>query len=882
VTGCLDEATVLGFLAGALPTATRGEVEAHVAACSGCAEILTWAAADSANRSRAPGREGAPFIGQLAPGARVDRYQILGPVGRGGMGEVYAAYHPDLDRRIALKIVFESGADAAERRARLLREARAIARLSHPNVVTVFDAGTVGDRVYIAMEFVDGETLDAWLAAKPRGWAEILDVFVAAGHGLSAAHAAKIIHRDFKPQNVMIAKDGVVRVMDFGLAQLVREEEAPESESTEAVTEEPSSAAALPKRSSPPTDTRATKTGALLGTPAYMAPEQFRGDVVDARADQFSFSVALHEALLGERPTLKHLQVASATTTPNQNRVDPVSQKRNAPRWLLEIVSRGLAPDRDARFSSMAELLATVDRARARPRRRVSGLVAALVIVVGTVGGWRLSHARRFDCAPPVDRISAAWPVTDSQTTRRASIRAALVSDDAASGETTWQRLSSILDQYLRQWSATYKDACEATHARGEQSAEVLDLRMRCLNDNLDEVRALTDVLVSGGGGLSSKALGAASSLTPVARCSDVRLLRSAVPLPRDEQSLRRVQDLRRSLKDVNALYELGRFSESLKAATALRREVEATGYSPLLAELLNIVAWTEVEVGSPAEAKVTLGDAIGAAEAGGDDIELAKGAATMSFVVGYVEGRAEEGLRWARLANAALDRAGTSQPRIRGWALQSEAAILARQHDFESALPLFRRSVELKTEVLGPDHPDVAVSLGDVGYALAQLHRWAEALHAADRALKIVKTHGGRAADALNCRGESLFGLGRLPEARETFDEALRIEQSERSLAYPLTGLGRVRIAQGEPGAAIAPLERALRIRDAQENDPTFVAETRFALAKALWDSGGDRARAVSLARTAKDKYAAEQASSELGEVDAWLASHPTQRKRR
>ena len=140
------------------------------------------------------------------------------------MGEVYAAYHPDLDRRIALKVVRRIGRpNAAERRARLLREARAIARLSHPNVVAVYDAGTVGDRVYIAMEFVEGETVDDWLRSKPRGWREILDVFIAAGRGLAAAHAAGIIHRDFKPQNVMIGRDGSVRVMDFGLARLAEE-----------------------------------------------------------------------------------------------------------------------------------------------------------------------------------------------------------------------------------------------------------------------------------------------------------------------------------------------------------------------------------------------------------------------------------------------------------------------------------------------------------------------------------------------------------------------------------------------------------------------------------------------------------------------------------
>src|SRR6185503_14183722 len=206
-----------------LPATSLSEVEAHVAGCPACLDLTTYAAADLA--SRAPGAAGPRglFIGELGIGSQVGRYRVLGLIGRGGMGEVYAAYHPDLERRIALKIVDESGPDSTERRARLLREARAIARLSHPNVVTVHDAGTLGDRVYIAMELVEGETVAAWLRAVPRSWREVVDVFIAAGRGLAAAHAAEIVHRDFKPQNVMIGKDGAVRVMDFGLARLVNE-----------------------------------------------------------------------------------------------------------------------------------------------------------------------------------------------------------------------------------------------------------------------------------------------------------------------------------------------------------------------------------------------------------------------------------------------------------------------------------------------------------------------------------------------------------------------------------------------------------------------------------------------------------------------------------
>jgi serine/threonine protein kinase len=218
-TGCLDEHAVLDFLNGTMAETARKDAQLHLSSCATCADLVTWAAAEVADRDAAA-REGRSFLNRLAPGSLVGRYQVLGPIGRGGMGEVYAAYHPELDRRIALKVVYESGADSAERRARLLREARAIARLSHPNVVTVHDAGDVGGDVYIAMEFVEGETLDAWLRAANRGWREILEVFLAAGRGLTAAHAAGIVHRDFKPQNVMIGRDGSVRVMDFGLARL--------------------------------------------------------------------------------------------------------------------------------------------------------------------------------------------------------------------------------------------------------------------------------------------------------------------------------------------------------------------------------------------------------------------------------------------------------------------------------------------------------------------------------------------------------------------------------------------------------------------------------------------------------------------------------------
>ena len=224
---CLDEDAVLAFVDGSLDDIRRGSVESHIASCPACSDLVASAAGGEPERpagSVFPGEAGG--ANGLPMGATVGRYVILNLVGRGGMGEVYAAYDPQLDRKVALKLLHENAArEAATRmaRERLLREAKAIARLSHPNVVVVHDAGAIddpvrGDRVFLAMEFIEGETVAAWLAAAPRAWREIRDVFAAAGEGLAAAHEAGLVHRDFKPQNVMVGRDGSVRVMDFGLA----------------------------------------------------------------------------------------------------------------------------------------------------------------------------------------------------------------------------------------------------------------------------------------------------------------------------------------------------------------------------------------------------------------------------------------------------------------------------------------------------------------------------------------------------------------------------------------------------------------------------------------------------------------------------------------
>ncbi|MCA9705293.1 MAG: serine/threonine protein kinase, partial [Myxococcales bacterium] len=256
--------------------------------------------------------------GRLLRGTSLGRYLVLEPLGSGGLGDVYACYDPELDRRVAIKLLKTTAAALDRAQLRLKREAQALARLAHPNVVAVHDVGIHDDRVFVAMELVEGQTLRAWLSAEPRSWSEVRDVMVAAGRGLAAAHAAGMVHRDFKPGNMMVGLDGRVRVLDFGLARAVSPGSG--SDAGEVPVLPPGSAglaagpaglaagaAGLAAGSagvpgSAGLDVAVTQTGVVLGTPAYMAPEQLTGTTVDGRADQFGFCCTLYEALWGKRP----------------------------------------------------------------------------------------------------------------------------------------------------------------------------------------------------------------------------------------------------------------------------------------------------------------------------------------------------------------------------------------------------------------------------------------------------------------------------------------------------------------------------------------------------------------------------------------------------
>jgi len=863
---CLAESTVLAFIGGRLPPETLSSVEEHISACSACADLVTWAAADHGSAVRLAGVEGRPFVGQLQPGARIGRYQILGAVGRGGMGEVHAAYHPDLDRRIAVKVVYGSDVRADQRRVRLLREARAIARLSHPNVITVHDAGTFGDGVFIAMELIDGWTIEQWLRAEARTWQQILDVFIGAARGLAAAHAAGVVHRDFKPQNVMIAKSGAVRVMDFGLARLAQDDGASDGRETP-----------VAGRAVPSVET-VTKTGAFIGTPAYMAPEQFRREATDARSDQFSFCVALHEALYGVRPAVA-IAEGGAPVDPSAGH----SRRTGVPGWLRAIVLRGASAEREQRYPSMDALVAALERGRTPVRRRVWVPVAAFAAIMALAGAWRVAHGSRFACAVPKDRLEAVWSPDDAGDPRRQTIHRAFTASGRNTAETSWARLSKVLDDYVTAWGAMYMQTCEATHVRGEQSSEVLDLRMSCLADNLDQVRALTDALATADATVVPRAVLAATDLTPVTRCADVALLKSAVPLPRDERTLHEVQRLRRELAEAEVMREVGRLRQGLDKAAALKPEVEKAGYRPLIAEQLYQHGVFQSELHLP-QAERTLEDAFFAAEGARDDATAAKAASNLTYVVGLDHGRLVDAERWARLATAILDRMPAGTMRTRAWVANDLASVYAIHGRLEQALPLAQQALALKQQVVGPEHPDVALGCSNLCTILTDVGRPAEGIPYADRAIAILKKTADPndpvLSNAMVNKGEALFALGQYGRALASFQQALANLTQQAgapgpTLAGGLSGVGKTKLALGDPRDAVAPLERANEIYDRFEGAGTTGADTRFAFARALWDGGGERRRAVRLAESAREAYAKLDQQKRVTTIAEWLAAH-------
>src|SRR5712692_6504979 len=365
---------------------------------------------------------GGPGEVSFQRGATLGRYVVLDRIGQGGMAVVFSAYDPELDRKVALKLLRPVASAGEEAQARLLREAQATARLQHPNVVTVYDVGEMDGRVFAAMELIDGVTMRRWLAEHTRSWRDIVRAFVQAGHGLAAAHRKGLVHRDFKPDNALVDAEGRVRVADFGLARTVDEWSA-------ALPADAGAGAGAEPRS-PALAAELTRTGTLMGTPAYMSPEQRRGASTDARTDQYSFCVALFEALYGQRPAAgRDVSSLSAVAVPR------------VPARIRRALLKGLNENPVQRHPSMEALLAELQRPPLLTLPRAAG--AALLMGVLLFAGWRSMHPQ---CTGGEQAWGDVWSAP-----RREAVRAAFGSSAAEE----FGRIDSALQILRADWIAT-------------------------------------------------------------------------------------------------------------------------------------------------------------------------------------------------------------------------------------------------------------------------------------------------------------------------------------------------------------------------------------------------------------------------------------------
>jgi serine/threonine protein kinase/tetratricopeptide (TPR) repeat protein len=862
----------------------------------------------------------------LARGASIGRYIVLAMVGRGGMGEVYAAYDPELDRKVAVKLLRVkpgNGVSLAEGRTRTLREAQAIARLSHPNVVVVFDVGTFEDKVFIAMEYVEGNTVTYWLQVQQRAWKEILQVFGDAGRGLAAAHEKGLVHRDFKTDNVMVSRDRHVRVMDFGLARQVQEKSAPgaapgmtppaappgpkagqsvvvqpipirilsggsasnDGPPTMVVATDPSAPIPIEGRtSSGMFDARLTRTGAMMGTPAYMAPEQFLGTPTDARSDQFSFCISLYEALYGARP-FEGSTMSTLTANVVQGNVRDAPAGSKIPFWVRKVLLRGLMPRAKDRWPSMEALLDALGKDPSVQRKKWLAAAGGMAII-GSIflGGRALIGDQSQVCSGGPPKLAGIWDLQkrgEPEPARHEQIHRAFLATGKSYAPDVFATVSRALTTYAHNWANMYREACEATEVRREQSAEVMDLRMECLQERLGGLRALAEVFSQADGQVVENATNAANALSSLDRCADVSLLRAVIRPPDDPTTRAKVSELRRRMADAKAQFEAGRWKEMLLQVPRLVDEARTLGYPPLTTESLALLGMMRAKGNTdPRSAETTLTEAFWAADAARHDEVRAEAAAHLVFVVGYQQGRFSDARRWATAAESVLNRMG-GHDLLRAWLFNDLGAVVEMEGKKDEALQLHLKAISLKTKVLGERHPDVAITEANLAIALNSVGKNEEALEHLDKAIDIEKEGLGAGhpdlAMQFNNRGEILRLLGRYGEARASLEQARNIWERELGsdnalLAYALTGIGEAFLAEGHANESLVPLARALTIRQTQDPDSARRGETSFAYARALWDSNHDRKRALALAEEARRLYERTPSKEKIDEIDGWL----------
>ena len=837
-------------------------------------------------------------------GGRLGRYVVLGEVGRGGMGRVLRGYDPKLQREIALKELRHDALSPAAR-ARLVAEARAMAKLSHPNVVAIHDVeqlGPDGDHLVMVMEFIAGQTLAQWLKTD-HVWQEVVLRFAEAGRGLAAAHDAGLLHRDFKPANVLLADDGRVKVSDFGLAKPVEAAREPSVEFDPDRNGDGDTGAAL------------TRTGAVMGTPRFMAPEQHLGEPLTPATDQFAFNVALWEALCGTPPYSGERLGARKRKGP------PPWPGEGVPKAVVEVIKRGLAPMPQDRWPDMPTLVATLERLAKPSRHRGATSVAVLAAGLAGLAGWGMRDSGRDTrCTGAEEALSDVW-----SSERRSEVEAALAAGEAPYAQRVATDTGAVLDAYATEWIAMHTDACQAATVRAEQSERLMDLRMICLDDVKRDLDAVVTELVLADEELIPKAHRLVDGLPSIRGCADLDRLQSGMrPDAADADVVMRAREY---LAHARAAHKAGRFDAARKSIDAAREASASVDFDPLQAELLLLQAELQTvdakyddavrsmesalehalaasdrdltreivdrlmvvlskqkqditaarryipiargladtpahkadvlhqqgnmldDEGNYTDAEAAFRKAVELhEEAGSDALTLARAEGDLATAIANGGRLSEATDVHRRLVDVFRQALGPQHPSVAA-ALNNLAISIAENGDPEGAIPVMREALEIRAAAFGGAHPEVAVSRSNLSHMLREVGRYEESeteIRAAIDAMKVSLEPGhpniGRGLETL---GLVLEEQGRYDEAEKALQEALAIKVARLGERNPDVGVSHANLAnnyvdQQRFDEAAASYHRALDIWEGSlDSRHPMVLAVRSNLALALSEQG-------------------------------------------
>ncbi len=732
------------------------------------------------------------LLGRAASPTKIGRFAVVRFVGSGGMGRVFLAYDERLQRELAIKLLAGRRSKAAAER--LLKEARALARLSHPNVVQVYEVGMHGDDPFIAMEYLRGSTLRHWQTETSTQPRHILDAYLQAGAGLQAAHEQGLVHRDFKPENVFIqAEPGRIRarVIDFGLARLG---EATSATSTELPTGE---------------ITSVTRSGTVLGTPMYMAPEQLRGEPGSPRSDQFSFCVALTEALWGAHPfsadSLDGLRAAHLRPP-----IIPKDPADELP-WLRPILTRGMAAKPEDRFGSMGSLLDALGHDPLKRRRQVLvfGGGAAAVVLLGVAAG-RLTGSE-----PPCTGAKEAFDDVWSDG-RKDSLAAAFHALEAGHAAQTWSRISPELDDFAQRWAQGHQDACLAASVRHDQSFDVMDRRMACLDRARQVFDATAQTLESRAAEVLDRADDVAAGLPDLDACASVSLLGAHNRSPPASQAgiVNRGRGL---VAEANALRAAGQVALSLEKAEQAEAEVRGLGFLPIEAEVQLALGRTLRDAGRPDPATQALA-AAHEASARAELTTLRRDALAERYSL-----EAERG-NFAVCDALEPGMQGSSRlPKEIADARVRQASMLHLRGRSSEATEGFREALALLEAI--DDPLAVAQARDGLTSSLTAQARFAEARATGERVIETLTKHLGshhpRTAEAHASLADTLRQAGEYDDAEVQARRALELTISVRPPGHPdipaaRRTLGSLLWAAGKNEQALATLRQSVQETEA------------------------------------------------------------------